>query len=211
MPLVCRSWRQQLNSSPQLLWRVNVAFAGSRAPARLAGFYKWMLRCGLRHVRCLSLRLEPDLDREEDDPPRHEAAETLSALLSACGAAGALEQLMVRHNVPAYSLSWLAAFSTLRRLHIATDTPEMMNGAADEVFNPPEWALGGLEDLSLAARALAVPPGAHLPRSLVRLHLLGLIPQDLPPQVQLLGCDDAACLLGVGEYVFLPTHKHSMA
>jgi len=114
VPLVCRAWRQQVNSSPQLLRSMQLELGSQRQPAhaRLQSFLEWMLRYSISHVRSLDL----EIFEYNDGACPTAVVEGLSALLGACGAAGSLEELHVRHNVPATARCWLSGMRRLRKL-----------------------------------------------------------------------------------------------
>lgn len=115
------------------------------------------------------------------------AVEGLSALLGACGAAGALEKLNVRHDLPTLARCWLPGMRHLRQLTlIAEDTGiDQWEVAPQQLcYDPPPWAFSGLEHLSLAASQVEIVPTAHLPTSLTRLHVCGLTGIALPLQVR---------------------------
>ncbi len=90
MPLVCRAWRQQVNSSPQLLRNMQLHLDSHVQPAsaRLQSFLEWMLRYAVSHVRSLDL----EITEYGDGACPTAVVEGLSALLGACGAAGLLEE-----------------------------------------------------------------------------------------------------------------------
>lgn len=184
VPLVCRAWRQQVNSSPQLLQAMRVVLDSERQPAsaRLQSLLEWMLRYGITRVQSLYL----EVLQHGDGMHAIAAVDGLSALLGACGAAGALEELTVRHNLPTLAHSWLPGMRRLRRLSLTaeiTEDEQWEDEAMQLCFDPPSWALGCLEDLDLMAPQVALAPRVRLPPSLTRLRVSGLTGNALPPQV----------------------------
>jgi len=184
VPLVCRAWRQQVNSSPQLLQAMRLEFDSQVQPAsaRLQSLLEWMLRYSITHVRSLNM----EVLQHGDGMHAIAAVDGLSALLGACGAAGALEDLTVRHDLPTLAHSWLPSMRRLRRLTLIaeiTEDEQWEDEAMQLCFDPPSWALGSLEDLDLLAPQVEIAPRAHLPPSLTRLRVSGLTGNALPPQV----------------------------
>lgn len=160
---------------------VQVEFTQQRSPARFRSFAEWMLRWGARHVRQLELKLEAELSNN-NVLAAEELPAMLPALLSACGAAGALQELRLAHNMKPMNTAWLAAVRQLRLLHISVDD---VNGYGDSFleFDPPRWSLAGLQELLLCAMVVTIPRSAHLPTSLTSLSIDGLQDNPFPVQV----------------------------
>lgn len=181
MPFACRSWRQQLNSSPQLLHTITVEFKQQPSPDRFRSFFEWMHRWDTSRVRLLTLHVAVSPDAEW---AAQELAAMLAALLCACGTAGALRQLRLKHNLNVTTTAWLATMRQLSVLHIDV-YDEGFSWEAHLEYDPPKWSLAGLQELNLLATHTAIPATAHLPTALTRLWIEGTHAHNsaLPSQV----------------------------
>lgn len=129
---------------------VQAQFAEQHSPARFRSFTEWMLRWGAAgRLQQLDLKLAAALNAN-DVIAAEELPSMLSALLSACGTAGTLQELRLEHNMNTVNTEWLAAVRQLRLLHIAVDDVTGY-GESQLEFDPPRWSLAGLRELQLSA------------------------------------------------------------
>ena len=187
VPLVCRRWRQLVNSHPLLS---SVALALSGLP-RLRSFCEWVLLRASQHVTHLDLTLGRLLGDEAGEPTG-----LLAAAVAACGAGGSLAELRLKFSSESYDqtfecTTWIAALRSLRRLTIAVE--------GDLNVMVSLQPLTALQLLTLDGYILHLPPEARLPPSLTQLRLAGQnISGSLPGQVCTPACVHA-CMRGAVE------------
>lgn len=167
-PLVCRRWRQLVNSAP-LLQLVEAEFSDVQL-LQLRSFCEWVLLRAAHHVQRLGISLR--LSGEE-------SASLLAAAVAACGAAGSLVELRLKIFPPDGERftcsSWMAALRSLRRLTV--QVAGILHVAAS--LQP----LAALEDLKLKGVEVELPQAARLPVSLTRL-FESCFEDSLPGQVR---------------------------
>ena len=173
---MCRRLRS-LAHSPQLVHSIDVAFGRTNALSRLRAFCSWLLQHAAGAVRHLAVTLHrgklsgSKLSAED----AAEAAALLAGLVAACGAAGGLEELRLKLNIPFRFSSLMAALRHLKRLDVHIDHAVQVSASL--------VPLTAMQELSLNGWPLRLLPEARLPASVTKLQLSGDGSEALPPQV----------------------------